>query len=87
MLILIKAKKASQEFTGIILKYESISSPAAVVADSDAVQASDSEDAQGQGNDDNVKHFELCVEEEKTGRRKTERNLIQLKCMVTVRWN
>ncbi len=53
----------------MILKYQSISdigsSPGAVVADSDAVQAGDSEDTQGQGNDDNVKHFELCVEEEK----------------------
>lgn len=37
-----------------------ISSPAAVVADSDAVQAGDGEDTQGQGNDDNVEHFELC---------------------------
>lgn len=43
--------------------YDTWSSPGAVVADSDAVQASDSEDTQGQSNDDNVKHFELWVEE------------------------
>lgn len=54
-------------FAWIIWKYQGVSdfwsSPAAVVADSDAVQAGDGEDAQGKGNDDNVKHFELWVEE------------------------
>lgn len=32
-------------------------SPAAVVADSDAVQSSDDEDTEGQGNDDEIKSF------------------------------
>lgn len=35
-------------------------SPAAAVADSDAVQASDGEGAQGQSDEDDVKHSELC---------------------------
>lgn len=35
-------------------------SPAAAVADGDAVQAADGEDTQGQTKDDNVKHFWLC---------------------------
>jgi len=57
----------------IMLKFQSTShswpSPAAVVADGDEVQDGDSEDAQGQGNDDNVEHFELWGEE---GRKKKE---------------
>lgn len=62
-----KVEKAgqSQVFTAIILAYQIISdiwcSPGAVVADSDAVQAGDSENTQGQGDEDNVKHFELWV--------------------------
>lgn len=39
-------------------------SPRAVVADGDAVQAGDSEDTQGQGNNDNVKHSELWEKQE-----------------------
>lgn len=40
-------------------------SPGAVVADSDAVQAGESEDAQSQSDDDNVKYSELWVENNK----------------------
>ncbi len=46
--------------------FDNLSSPAAVVTDSDAVQADDGEDAQGQSHDDDVKHFELWVEVRKT---------------------
>lgn len=63
------------------------SSPAAVVADNDAVQASDGENTEGQDHDDNVKHFELWVEEEKnTGgslRANIATSFIQLDFMMT----
>lgn len=67
------------------------SSPAAVVADNDAVQASDGENTEGQDHDDNVKHFELWVEEEKnTGgslRANIATSFIQLDFMMTAQWH
>lgn len=51
------------------------SSPAAVVADNDAVQASDGENTEGQDDDNNVKHFEFWVEEEKKNEGHSEQTL------------
>lgn len=53
-------------------------SPAAVVADSDAVQASDGEGTEGQSDKDDVKHSELCRKHENNyfTQKKTHRNFI-----------
>lgn len=53
-------------------------SPAAVVADSDAVQASDGEGTEGQSDEDDVKHSELCRKHENnyfTQKKHTETSL------------